>query len=279
MAKVVSTTVPLVCIKTTVVVIFYSKEFYFTCDHTPDSKNLAVQLIQKHGMNQDTATHLAKTYGGRAWEVCELSSPTNQAWPRFGIPLAPNYPYIDAEVIYACREYACTIEDVLSRRTRLAFLNKDAANSAIPRVADLMAEELGWTQDVKAEQIILARKYIESYAGRIPNKAGSTLREATYEEIKDVFKAIDTDGNGFLDRTEVGEIASVLGFPLSEDELSVAFDAMDKNRNGRVSLDEFEAWWNHASDTTFHKQLSTELSLGGTKKEDIRTMGGGVFGG
>lgn len=245
----------------------------------PDSKNLAVQLIQKHGMNQDTATHLAKTYGGRAWEVCELSNPTNQVWPRFGVPLAPNYPYIDAEVVYACREYACTIEDVLSRRTRLAFLNKDAANGAIERVADLMAEELGWTQDVKAEQIILARKYIESYAGRIPNKAGSVLREATYEEIKDVFQAIDTDGNGFLDRTEVGEIASVLGFPLSEEELSVAFDEMDENRNGRVSLDEFKAWWNHASDTTFHKQLSAQLSLGGTKKEDIRTMGGGVFGG
>lgn len=46
------------------------------------SPNLSIQLIQKHGMSNDTAAMLAKTYGGRSWEVCELSHPTNQVWPR-----------------------------------------------------------------------------------------------------------------------------------------------------------------------------------------------------
>jgi len=85
---------------------------------------LPVQLIQTHGMSNETANHLSKTYGARAWEVCEFSKPTNKRWPRFGVELAPLYPYIEAEVVFACKEYACTIEDVLSRRTRLAFLNK-----------------------------------------------------------------------------------------------------------------------------------------------------------
>lgn len=43
------------------------------------------------------------------------------------MPLAEGYPYLEAEVRYACREYAATVEDVLSRRTRLAFLNSAAA--------------------------------------------------------------------------------------------------------------------------------------------------------
>ncbi len=48
-----------------------------------DSPNLSIQLIQKHGMSNDTAELLAKTYGGRAWEVCEMSDPTNRTWPRY----------------------------------------------------------------------------------------------------------------------------------------------------------------------------------------------------
>ena len=40
------------------------------------------------------------------------------------------YPYIEAEVRYAAREYACTAADVLARRTRLAFLNRFATPDA-----------------------------------------------------------------------------------------------------------------------------------------------------
>ena len=208
-----------------------------------DAPNLPIQLTQKHGLMHDTAIHLAKTYGSYSHEVCNFSSPTNQTWPRFGNPLVPNYPYIDAEVSYACREYACTIEDILSRRTRLAFLNKEAAISALPQVANIMKKELNWSDKVTEEQIIAARKYIQTYGGRIPNKQEAKLRNATYRDVEDIFNALDYDGNGFLDRAEVGEVASILGFPLSDNELSQAFWEMDQNGNGRVTLEEFEIWY------------------------------------
>jgi glycerol-3-phosphate dehydrogenase len=40
----------------------------------------------------------------------------------------------------------CTdsVKDVLARRTRLAFLNAQAAFEALPRVVEIMAEELKW---------------------------------------------------------------------------------------------------------------------------------------
>ena len=47
-------------------------------------------------------------------------------------------------MIWAVREeMARSVEDVLARRTRALFLNARAAVAAAPRVAELMAGELG----------------------------------------------------------------------------------------------------------------------------------------
>lgn len=154
----------------------------------------------------------------------------------------------------------------------MAFLNKDAASAAIPMVADIMAEELGWTEDVKAEQIAAATKYIESYAGRIPDNQESTLRGKNYTNIEELFNAIDTDGSRFLDRAEVGELASTLGISLSEEELEAAFKQMDENGNDRVDLQEFESWFENAKDSEFHQRLFQELSLDGLKKMGSGTL-------
>lgn len=95
-----------------------------------------------------------------------MSTDCSSSHDKYISPLVRNFPYIEAEIRFACREYACTIEDILSRRTRLAFLDRDAALSAIPRVADIMADELGWTEAMKKKQVVAAREYVSSYAGR-----------------------------------------------------------------------------------------------------------------
>lgn len=59
------------------------------------------------------------------------------------------FPYIEAEIRYGVQEYACTIVDFLARRTRLAFLNAQAAADAIPKIADIMAKELNWSKAKK----------------------------------------------------------------------------------------------------------------------------------
>jgi glycerol-3-phosphate dehydrogenase len=131
------------------------------------TKTLSIELIQKYGMPLDVAEHFVRTYGARSWEVCEQVQPSDKKSDTFETRLAEGFPYLDIDVVWACREYACTIEDVLSRRTRLAFLNKEAALQAIPLVADIMAKELGWSSRVKKQQIAAAEKYIGSYGGRI----------------------------------------------------------------------------------------------------------------
>lgn len=109
------------------------------------SKTLFINLIQQFGLATDVAQHLTESYGDRAWAVAALSAQTNMRYPVHGIRISALYPFIDGEVRYAVRqEYAQTAVDVLARRTRLAFLNAQAALEALPTVIDLMAEELNW---------------------------------------------------------------------------------------------------------------------------------------
>jgi len=239
------------------------------------SESLPVQVIQKYGIEQTVAEHLVRTYGGRVWEVVELCRPTGKRWPRHGILLSQHFPYIEAEVRFACREYACTIEDILSRRTRLAFLNRDAAEEVIPRVADIMAEELGWSRKTKAEQIRAAREYLASYGGRIPHEDDLEVRLLTHEDAMDVFRDIDTDGSGFLDQQEIKDMATRLGRPLSEEQLKSLFDTMDKDRNGRIDVEEFIDWYNDGAETIFKGGLQRKMTVGGEKWLTTRKKGGG----
>jgi glycerol-3-phosphate dehydrogenase len=241
------------------------------------TKTLSIELIQKYGMSQGVAEHLVKTYGARAWEVCDLIQPTGKRWPKFGNLLIEGYHYIDAEITWACREYACTIEDVLSRRTRLAFLNKDAALEAIPIVADIMAKELGWSNSVKKKQIEAAEKYVHSYGGTISDTYEDKLKSAHYKNMHEVFDAIDTSQNGTLEKNEIEEVAKVLGFKLSDKELDRAFAEMDMHKKGRVTYDDFVKWWTTSKSSPFHKKLSQELGLNAMDGEALRNIGPGTM--
>jgi glycerol-3-phosphate dehydrogenase len=109
------------------------------------SKTLFINLIQHFGVETDVAKHLTESYGDRAWTVAALSSPTEKRFPVRGERISPLYPFVDGEVRYAVRhEYAQTAVDVLARRTRLAFLNAQAALEALPKVIDIMGAELSW---------------------------------------------------------------------------------------------------------------------------------------
>lgn len=238
------------------------------------TERLSVVLIQKYGVLEDVAEHLVKTYGGRAWEVLEKARPTGNQWPRHGIPLAPHYPYIEAEVRFACSEYACTIEDILSRRTRLAFLNSQAAKEALPRIADIMAEELGWSRKVKKAQIDSAKAYLASYGGKIPLEEDDLLvRLPTYAEVMDVFDEVDQEKSGYLGIVQVKEIAKRLGRPLPDGEIRAIFDSMDTNRDGKIDAREFLEWFEAEETKEGIKSYFHQKTMEIFKEIDIKRTG------
>ena len=128
------------------------------------STTLFINLIQHFGLETEVAKHIATNYGDRAWDVAALSSPVeNSPFPLRGQRLSPLYPFIDGEVRYAVRsEYAETAVDVLARRTRLSFLNAQAALQALPRVIDIMGDELKWTKARRQAEWTDTVKFLES---------------------------------------------------------------------------------------------------------------------
>jgi glycerol-3-phosphate dehydrogenase len=140
------------------------------------SKTLFINLIQHYGLETDVAQHLTESYGDRAWQVAALSSPTNARFPVRGQRLSALYPFVDGEVRYAIRhEYAQTAVDVIARRTRLAFLNAEAALEALPKVIDLMGEELSWSNQRKELEWNDSISYLRSMG--LPKNFQSLTRE------------------------------------------------------------------------------------------------------
>ncbi|KAI0876347.1 FAD dependent oxidoreductase-domain-containing protein [Hypoxylon argillaceum] len=109
------------------------------------SKTLFINLIQHFGVETEVAKHLTESYGDRAWTVAAMCKPTDLRFPARGERISRLYPFVDGEVRYAIsHEYAQTAVDILARRTRLAFLNAQAALECLPRIIDIMSQELKW---------------------------------------------------------------------------------------------------------------------------------------
>jgi len=63
-------------------------------------------------------------------------------------------PQILAEVVYAARyEMAMSLADVMTRRTRLAMVAGREALNCSPIVANVMARELGWSEEQTERQV------------------------------------------------------------------------------------------------------------------------------
>lgn len=113
--------------------------------------------LKLHGWTQTAVADPLTVYGSDADSI--------QQMPGADTPLHPRLPYSEAEVRWAVRdELARTVEDVLARRTRALLLDAAASREAAPRVAEIMAEELGlspeWVRSQVAAYGSLAAGYL-----------------------------------------------------------------------------------------------------------------------
>jgi len=78
--------------------------------------------------------------------------------------LHPSLPHTRYDVLRGVKEeMACTVEDVLARRTRALFLDARAAIEIAPAVAAIMAEELGCGPDWEEQQVASFRAVAKNY--------------------------------------------------------------------------------------------------------------------
>jgi glycerol-3-phosphate dehydrogenase len=117
---------------------------YFALEQQKD------RIAQESGLDVATVTHLLNRHGSLISEILEII----KEQPKLTAKLDSELPYIKAEIVYAAsHEGARSVDDVISRRTRLSF---EAANHGLylaEEVAGLIAPVLGWSAKERKESI------------------------------------------------------------------------------------------------------------------------------
>uniref|UniRef100_U5EWV1 Glycerol-3-phosphate dehydrogenase n=1 Tax=Corethrella appendiculata TaxID=1370023 RepID=U5EWV1_9DIPT len=205
-----------------------------------------IRLVQDFGLECETAQHLAQSYGDRAFAVAKMASLTGKRWPIIGRKIHPEFPYIDAEVRYGVREYACSAIDMVARRMRLAFLNSQAAQEALPIIVDIMGEELKWSKEEKENQIKICTNFLQSEMGQLVNKrsrdiqAPLNLSDGEVKLYTKRFDIIDKDKKGYVSINDIRRALKTFGDgDVSGEELHEILREIDTNMNGQVELDEY----------------------------------------
>ncbi|EAL22149.1 hypothetical protein CNBC2870 [Cryptococcus deneoformans B-3501A] len=191
------------------------------------SKTMYIKLIQQFGLETEVANHLSESYGDRAWTVASMAKPTGESWPFHGVRLSKLYPYIEAECRYACRcEYAQTAVDFIARRTRLSFLNVQATVETLPRVLEIMGEELGWDMKRKEQEFDDAMEFLKSMG----------LPQHTKLKLSDVEKSHGHIGPlGLAQKEEVALYQRAQFTPDEVTHLRTQFERFDFDHDQRIT--------------------------------------------
>jgi glycerol-3-phosphate dehydrogenase len=117
------------------------------------------QIAIEYGVDEKSVTHLLNRYGSLISEVLELIVEDK----KLAQLLSPDLPYLKAEIVYAVtHEGALTVDDVISRRTRLAFEAPHAGIELADEIAALIAPYLGWGAKEKKASVAAYREQVEA---------------------------------------------------------------------------------------------------------------------
>lgn len=126
--------------------------------YIPKRKTKGGKVVEE-AMDTTTAKHLSSAYGGMAKNVAAIAQDE-----KLGKRLVHGYPYLEAEVTYCARnEYCETAVDFIARRTRLAFLDVQAATQAVPRVIEILADEHKWDKARKEQEHRKAEVFLQTF--------------------------------------------------------------------------------------------------------------------
>jgi glycerol-3-phosphate dehydrogenase len=101
-------------------------------------------LARRLGLSEEQVTHLLQRHGSLISDVVALF----ETDPSLRLPLDGAPTYLRAEVVHAAaREGALHLDDVLSRRTRIAIETFDGGEGCAAEVARLMGGRLGWSEE------------------------------------------------------------------------------------------------------------------------------------
>ena len=119
----------------------------------------ASRISDEYSIPVESVTHLLNRYGSLISEILELIASDK----KLAQPLYQGLPYLKAEIVYAVtHEGAMSVDDVISRRTRLAFEAPQAGIDLVDDIAALIAPPLGWSAAEKKASVAEYRQQVEA---------------------------------------------------------------------------------------------------------------------
>lgn len=112
------------------------------------------------GLEPATIDHLISSYGSHAEHVLDLVASDEPLSRR----ICSEFPPIMAEVIYTIKhEMAISLSDVLFRRIRLGLVHQSQTLVAVPKVARLVQNLLGWDEARTTAEIAQINSILEAH--------------------------------------------------------------------------------------------------------------------
>ena len=134
-------------------------------------------IAKDRGLTVDQVEDLLDRYGSDIQIIFKMIDER----PDLGERLSHAPHYLRADVAFGVEyEGAMHLEDILLHRVRLVYEERDSGLEAMPEIADLMGEMLGWDQDAKAREMDLYRDACEAVwqAQKLPDeKEAQAIRE------------------------------------------------------------------------------------------------------
>ncbi len=118
----------------------------------------SAQIAQIYEISEESVIHLLNRHGSLINEVLEIIAHN----PEMAERIDPALPYLKAEIEYAAsHEGARSVEDVISRRTRIAFESHDHGIGIATEVATIIGTILGWGAKERKASINGYRELVE----------------------------------------------------------------------------------------------------------------------
>lgn len=149
------------------------------------------------------------------------------------------------------------------------------SNASSPRAPVKLARRQVFSQPLP----IITPKHAK-HTATVGSGSPGALDPLEQQLVKEVFDRYDRDKSGDVDLTELQSLLSDLGAEMKFEDLEVAMQELDSNRNGLCSFKEFLAWWSAKVENRSLKdnvalaymktKLATEIALRKTRAQLAR---------
>ncbi|SLK06441.1 glycerol-3-phosphate dehydrogenase/oxidase [Arthrobacter sp. P2b] len=140
------------------------------------------RTAEESGVHVARIEHLLNRYGSMTPEVLAIIEED----PSLAEPIPGADDYLQAEAVYAAtHEGARHVHDVLTRRTRISIEAWDRGVSAVPVVAKLMGDVLGWSDAQRENEVrhYIARVEAERLSQQQPDDESADAARLGVEDI------------------------------------------------------------------------------------------------